>query len=121
MQQNIRLKTFETNSSSMHSLILVDEDIMNKWVNKELWFRPDYDQFYTKENIIKSEMFKRECPQYDSLTDLEKEKAFDDYMHEYSDGDYADFYTYNCIDTATQTVYDENGNKKIAMSYYIHG
>lgn len=121
MQQITRHKTFETNSSSMHSLILVDEKTYKDWENNELWFRPNTDSFYTKQEIIESDAFKYENPNYDELNELEKIKAFDDYMREFSDTDYAEFYSCHYIDKASQEVYTKDGEKKIAFSYYISG
>jgi len=47
--RKIRLRTFETNSSSTHTITMCSEDTYTKWQNGDLYYN-DYDEkFYTKE------------------------------------------------------------------------
>lgn len=62
MKTNIRRNTFETNSSSMHSLILVNDDQYKKFQNYEMfitldgemldWNDTEYTHYYNHDSII---------------------------------------------------------------------
>lgn len=46
---NIRLNTFETNSSSVHTLVIANEDTYKKWNKGELYYDLETEQFVTFE------------------------------------------------------------------------
>ena len=50
--KTIRLGTFETNSSSTHSMVICTEEEYEKWANGELYASRYYDGFKTKEEVI---------------------------------------------------------------------
>lgn len=51
IKTQIRRGLFETNSSSMHSLTMVEEDVFNKWKKSELLYC-DYDEeFKTPDEV----------------------------------------------------------------------
>lgn len=52
MRTQIRRGTFETNSSSMHSLTMCSEDTYEKWKNGELLFYGWDEGFIKKSDII---------------------------------------------------------------------
>lgn len=45
----IRLNTFETNSSSVHTLVIADDDTYEKWNKGELYYDLENDNFVTFE------------------------------------------------------------------------
>lgn len=121
MKQNIRHNTFETNSSSIHSLILVNVDQFEKFKNKELYFLIAQDKFITKNEISELADFKSENPNFNNLNSDEKIRAVQEFIEDFSDCDYPILATYHSLDLCTQEVYDKDGNKQIAFSYYING
>ena len=50
--KTIRLGTFETNSSSTHSMVICSEEEYKKWAAGELYASRWYDGFKTKEEVI---------------------------------------------------------------------
>jgi len=98
MKQTIRIGTFETNSSSTHSLILVNVDEFEKFKNKELYFYIWGDKFLKKEEIAELEDFKSEYPDYKELDDSEKETAINDFICDFSECDYPVLGTYHSMD-----------------------
>ena len=121
MKQIIRNKTFETNSSSMHSLILVEESVFTEFKNGKTYFVIYGDKFVTKEELVELDSFKSEYPEYVNVSEERKEEMLDEYIDQYCDGDYPEIATYNSLDLCTREVYDKDGNKQIAFSYYIAG
>lgn len=121
MKQTIRNNTFETNSSSTHSLILVNVEEFEKFKQKELYFHIDGNRFITKDEIKDLDYFKQENKDFDSLSDESKEDRINEFIEDYTDCDYPVLATYHSLDLCTREVYDENGNKQIAFSYYING
>lgn len=121
MKQTIRVKTFETNSSSTHSLILVNSDEFEKFKNKELYFYIFADKFITKKDIATLPEFEENYPNYNDFDEQTLNESIDEFIYENCDGDYPVLGTYNSIDLCTQEVYDKDGNKQIAFSYYIPG
>lgn len=51
MKMQIRNGLFETNSSSVHSLVLARTNVFNKWVKGEVLFNPETEEFCAFENI----------------------------------------------------------------------
>lgn len=121
MEQTIRTSTFETNSSSTHSLIIVSEKEFELFKSGQTYFKIYDDAFLTREEISKSEVFLRECPNYVNANEFEKEEILSNFLDEFCDGDYPEFATYHGLDLVVREVYDKDGNKQIAFSYYIAG
>ena len=86
----VRYGTFETNSSSTHSMVICTEDEWNKWVNGELFASRWKSGFKTKEELI------QECKQeYSYYFDGEgnfitndRFSSLEEFMEYYSDGWY---------------------------------
>lgn len=121
MKQVIRSNTFETNSSSTHSLILVDKETFNKFKNKELYFYIGTDSFIEKGDIVKLSEFEDDYPDYQTFSADELKDAIEDFINTYTDCDYPVLGTLTSIDSRTQEVYDKDGNEQVALSYYIPG
>ena len=120
MRQTIRLNTFETNSSSYHTLIIMSKDEFEKFKNGELYFAPHQDRiFMTDKDIPEIDEFKIDNKDYENLSEKELTAAIDVFKDEYFDTDYALGYSYDYLDSCTETVYDKEGNEKVAVSIYI--
>lgn len=69
MKRQIRINTFETNSSSTHTLIIAKKSEYEKFKSGELYLDRYYGKFYTKEEIINMAI---KNPRYTgSLDDME--------------------------------------------------
>lgn len=121
MKQTIRNKVFETNSSSIHSLTLVDEDTYNKFKSGELWFCRDTEELVSKEDIVKMVDFENDYPNYNELSEEDKEKALNDFIENNVDNDYSLLNTYNWVEIKDIDCYDENGKIMKAISIYLPG
>ena len=121
MRKIIRFNTFETNSSSTHSLIIISEEEFEKFKSGQTYFKIYDDTFLTREEISKSELFLRECPNYVNANEFEKEEILSNFLDEFCDSDYPEFASYQWLDLVTREVYDKDGNKQIAFSYYVNG
>ena len=89
----MRQGTFETNSSSTHSMVICTKDEWDKWAAGELYASRDYGGFKTKDEVMEifrkkhSEYFDAEDnfipdDEYETLEDL-----IDDYGTEWYDMD----------------------------------
>lgn len=111
MNQSMRLDIFETNSSSVHTLSIVNKDDFEKFKAGELYYYRFGENFIKREDIPDLEEFKAEG--YKSDTDI------DSFIYDFCDGDYSYLYTSDNLDYCIETVYDKEGNEKIAFSVYI--
>lgn len=113
MKRIIRKNTFETNSSSTHSLTFMSGEEFDKWKNGELYLDQYEDKLYTKEEfnaLVKSRakeanMTKEEfldLPRWDS----ELPETFD----QWRDDEYLEYNTYGHT--------TESGDKVVAVCKY---
>ena len=86
----IRQNIFETNSSSVHSIAICNEDEFKQWENGELLYDRYNDELIS---LKKAEEIKRE-----------KEKEIERYKEEYGDEDY----------------YDENADRILTYDQFFH-
>ena len=84
--KTLRLGTFETNSSSTHSMVICTEEDYEKWAAGELLASRYYDGFKTKEEVM--EEFKREHSEYfdseGNFIPTDEYESFEELMDEYS-------------------------------------
>ena len=64
--KKIRLNTFETNSSSTHSMVIAPEDEFSRWERGEVYYHDWKDKFATKEEIL--EELKNDIERYRGTT-----------------------------------------------------
>ena len=85
MNQIVRRNTFETNSSSAHSLILISKDTFNRWKNKEL-----YLQKYIWSDDIEDKDFKSNSNgiSYEEYEEEVVQSAYDDHSFWDEEGKY---------------------------------
>ncbi len=89
----IRSGVFETNSSSTHSLTIVDKEDYDKWSKGEYLFNQDKDKFLPKEDAIKEnrKIFMKYGYEGEDKEEIEKlsneefmerfEEDYTDYVH----------------------------------------
>lgn len=134
----IRLHTFETNSSSTHSLVMCSDDEYKAWENGELylcvydWFCkdikekyqiPDYEEgkFYSVEEINK--LFDKLHVDFANDGDYHYSRAeffrtFKEYLYdEYDDEDYENNYE-SCLETYDETYTTKSGEIVHAFGKY---
>lgn len=103
MKQTIRFNTFETNSSSTHSCIIVTDEELEKWRNGETYV--DWSgNFHTKEELL--EEYNRE---------LDKSQDFEDWL---LDNDYRTYENWGDEYEGDTTTREINGVKVHAVCYY---
>ena len=119
MKQTIRYNTFETNSSSVHSLTLIDKETFEDFKKNKLFYDADTASFHKYDELPNLSAFKDECPDFDTLPKDVQEYKIKYFIENFFDTDYAAGYTYNYLDVESLPVYDEHGNEKVAFSIYI--
>lgn len=118
----VRQGTFETNSSSTHSITMCMESDFEKWKNGEMyWDRWNYslvskDEVEKEKNRLREE-FISENPDFNENDEEWKEKL-EDYIE-----DYSDYYTYKDFNNLEYETYEDvfktpNGEEVIAFGYY---
>lgn len=135
MEQNIRFNTFETNSSSIHSLTILPEDEFNEFEKGNLYVNWD-DKLITRDEI-KAEIDNWDCyvkdfiedNGFDSIEDYldnynyTKEQLENDVINYYAkENDYKD-YSHILGDDAEYESYEEHyttksGDKIVVFGYY---
>lgn len=82
----IRKNTFETNSSSTHSMVICTKDEWDKWAAGELFASRYYEGFKTKEEVM--EEYREEFPEhFDSDGNFIPDdvyETFEDFQYDYS-------------------------------------
>ena len=142
MKQQVRLCVFETNSSSTHSITIVDKEDYNKWENGELWLRNDrwkeVKEFLSVDEAIEKNI-EHLKQNYDDITDelianYKRTKNLDEAIAdcEECDIDYGDIdkdelylsfqeYMDGVVDyyeSYTEEYTTKNGDKIVAFGYY---
>jgi hypothetical protein len=117
--RTIRIGTFETNSSSTHSITMCMESDFLKWKNGEMYWNRWNDELVSKETV--EEEFLKEN------TGVSKEDPdFKDKLEEYLNDDDKTYYTYeefNGYDYIEYETYVDkyntpNGDTVVAFGYY---
>ena len=115
----VRQGTFETNSSSTHSITMCMESDYEKWKNGEMYWDKWNDSLVSKDEVEKEndklrEQFISEHPDFDE-TDEEWKEELEDYIN-----DYSDYYTYEDFNDLEYETYKDtfktpNGEEVIAF------
>lgn len=119
MRQNIRLNTFETNSSSVHSMVILSNETYDKFKKEELYFHPMTEKFITREEIPELADFKQEYPDHITQDDVQREINIRDFLKDFCNEEYACLYTNNWLDTCVVNAFDKDGKEIVVLSYYI--
>lgn len=83
---SIRKNTFETNSSSTHSMVICTKDEWDKWAAGELYASRWYDGFKTKDEVM--EEYRKEYSDYfdeeGNFIPNDEYETFEDFQSDYS-------------------------------------
>jgi sucrose-6-phosphate hydrolase SacC (GH32 family) len=84
--QTIRANTFETNSSSTHSMVILTEEQEKLFNSGELYFKSDWeDDIITKEERNQIILKSIELTNWEIIPDLSEEENIDMYLSECDD------------------------------------
>lgn len=136
---SIRMNTFETNSSSTHSLVVVTDEECKKWENGELFYLSDEDKFinkrekedYEKEQMAQ-DLYDRlvyggmsddkesliECIKNGTLKDRLEEDYFDNTWYGERPQSYDDYMYNNDLETDINTYITKSGEKLTILCRY---
>lgn len=121
----VRQGTFETNSSSTHSITMCTESDFNAWGRGELYFDRWNDELVTKEVVEEDfaklrEEFINKHPDFDE-NDEEWLEELDDFVNDdkqyYTREQYFE-YIDDCYETYEDRFTTSNGETVIAFGYY---
>ena len=123
--KTIRQGTFETNSSSTHSITMCMESDYEKWKNGEMYWHRWNDELVSKEEVAKEmaklrEEFIADNPDFDENNEEWKEKL-EQYINEdkmyYTYEEFND-YDYIEYETFVDTFETPQGEKVVSFGYY---
>lgn len=113
----VRKGTFETNSSSTHSITMCTKSDYDKWINGEMYYDGRKDEFVSKDEIEKE--FMEHNPNFDKNNEKWIQK-FENYLEDrdiYDSDSYDNYYSefYEMFEDEFTT---PNGEKVIAFGFY---
>lgn len=116
----IRKGTFETNSSSTHSITMCKESDFDKWKNGEMYWDRWNESLVSKEEVEKEmaklkEEFISEHPDYDK-DDIDWEEQLEDYLN--SDKEYYTYEEFNNYDYIEYETFKDSYDGVVAFGYY---
>lgn len=123
--KTVRLGTFETNSSSTHSITMCMESDYKKWKNGEMYWHRWNDELVSKEEVEKEmaklrEEFIADNPDFDENNEEWKEEL-EQYINEdkmyYTYEEFND-YDYIEYETFVDTFETPQGEKVVSFGYY---
>ena len=118
--RTIRIGTFETNSSSTHSITMCMESDFLKWKNGEMYWDRWNESLVSKEEVEKEmaklkEEFISEHPDYDK-DDIDWEEQLEDYLN--SDKEYYTYEEFNNYDYIEYETFEDSYDGVVAFGYY---
>lgn len=116
----IRRGTFETNSSSTHSITMCKESDFDKWKNGEMYWDRWNESLVSKEEVEKEmaklkEEFISEHLDYDK-DDIDWEEQLEDYLN--SDKEYYTYEEFNNYDYIEYETFEDSYDGVVAFGYY---
>ena len=129
MKRQIRRGVFETNSSSMHAIVMCMESDYDRWQEGNLYLftgsgwcypdnnKPEKNHFYTREEAIEFEKTNKYVREDVNWTD---EEEVNEILRENEFYDYEYFWNEYCEDYETfeETTTTPNGERVVAFGYY---
>lgn len=107
MKIQIRKSVFETNSSSVHTMVMCDKSDYDAWMKDKMMFNPDLEQFLTNESakeynklvIEGTKIYEKDFYNYDDyikeVNELKRDGAMyltaDEYFDLYVPEDFEDY------------------------------
>lgn len=117
MKFQIRRGVFETNSSSVHSLVMCSDDDYNKWKKGELLYSTWDASFYTLEEALK-EALKEDG--YENTENIDLNMLSEDFKHRFLDYERFNSWDYMNYETFDQTYTTPGGEIVHGFGYYGH-
>lgn len=116
----IRRGTFETNSSSTHSITMCKESDFDKWKNGEMYWDRWEEKLVSKEEVEKEmaklkEEFISKHPDYDE-DDVDWEEQLEDYLN--SDKEYYTYEEFNDYGYIEYETFEDRYEGVVAFGYY---
>lgn len=116
----IRRGTFETNSSSTHSITMCTESDFDKWKNGEMYWARWNEELVPKEQVEKEiakwkAEFIEKHPDYDENNEEWKEQL-EEYINE--DKQYYTYEEFNDYDYIEYETFETSYNGVVAFGYY---
>lgn len=122
MKQTVRINTFETNSSSMHSCVILTEEEQNKWAKENGYLNDSYD---SENKVISKQEVESEYEEWK----VEHPDDYESYKEDYDDEEdifsawckESEYYTFDSWgenyegDTTTRVI---NGTTVYVHCYY---
>lgn len=134
MKQTIRLNTFETNSSSLHSLTILSKEDFDKFKSGEYFLKDSSEtagQLITKEEAYKElfneksrEEYEKEYKEWAGLDDSDEIDDEQDFLTYVEGEQYSDATSYkHLIDESDYQTYEygyttKNGDEIVVFGYY---
>lgn len=116
---SVRRNTFETNSSSTHSISVCTEDEWSKFLSGQIWFSKESGELITKEEIKYTEAYKDWCYNNDiPEEEVESVVTIEAYIDDCVGDWYGDLQTDDTMEFPVEHVYDASGNPIVVYSYY---
>lgn len=112
----IRRNTFETNSSSTHSLSIISPRELKDWKDDELLYDTHSDRLVSKFAVEQEEDFMEEYSEV--VTPQNLETCVDAYIRQHRYSGYCRYRSYDSLDVQEEPVYDRYGNAQVAVSVY---
>lgn len=75
--KTIRRGVFETNSSSTHSVTIMNKEDYDRWKNENLYYNFDKEVFFTHDEMIQKYLVDHE------LTEMDNEDSFDEWLRDW--------------------------------------
>lgn len=113
MKIQVRRGVFETNSSSVHSLVMCSDDDYNKWKKGELLYSKWDDRFYTLEEALKEEG-------YENTENIDVNMLSEDFKRHFLDHERFNSWHYMDFETFDQTYTTPGGEKVHGFGYFGH-
>lgn len=110
MKIQVRRGVFETNSSSVHSLVMCSDDDYNKWKRGELLYSRWDGNFYTLEDAKKEE----------NCENVENDMLNEDFKSRFLDYERFTSWEYMEYETFDEEFITPGGEKVHGFGYYGH-
>ena len=115
-----RRNTFETNSSSTHSISIASKDMWDMFINGEAFFYRYSGDIVTLKDI--RAIIEREddfSNPFSSTIDAVPDEDIIEWIND-NCYDYGPFYTYESLDFPCEEVFNQDGNPIVVYSYYFY-
>jgi uncharacterized beta-barrel protein YwiB (DUF1934 family) len=111
MKIQVRQGVFETNSSSTHSLCIVDKSDYDKWKKGELYLQ-DSDEFITYDEAVAY------IKKHEKEVDVNDKEAMEELFRENDIKTMDEFFDDECLESFEETYKTKSGDEIVAFGLY---